>query len=90
MGLTLTVLDDPAAAEVFEAAGVDVTIDPGDETAEKRARFAFGERTHQMAMLEDDRFEVLDISVRPGSRFAHHPVDVLPGAGVGALARGSL
>jgi trk system potassium uptake protein TrkA len=87
IGLTLTVLDDPAAAEVFEAAGVDVTIDPGDETAEKMTRFTFDERTHQMAMLEDDRFEVLDITVRPGSRFAYRPVDALPEAGVGAIVR---
>ncbi|CAL9615683.1 Trk system potassium transporter TrkA [Streptomyces griseomycini] len=87
VGLTMTVLDDPAAAEVFEAVGVDVTIDPGDETAEKMARFTFDERTHQMAMLEDDRFEVLDIAVRPGSRFAHGPVDALPGAAVGAIVR---
>ncbi|MFC8984197.1 Trk system potassium transporter TrkA [Streptomyces sp. NPDC057115] len=87
VGMTLTVLDDPAAAEVFEAAGVDVTIDPGDETAEKMARFTFDRRTRQLAMLEDDRFEVLDITVRPDSRFAHRPVDTLPGAGVGALVR---
>ncbi|MEV0694880.1 Trk system potassium transporter TrkA [Streptomyces sp. NPDC050388] len=85
--LTLTVLEDPAAAEVFEAAGTDVTIDPGDETAEKMTRFTFDERTHQMAMLGDDRFEVLDITVRPDSRFAHGPVDALPGAGVGAIVR---
>ncbi|MFJ5560533.1 Trk system potassium transporter TrkA [Streptomyces sp. NPDC093250] len=87
VGLTLTVLDDPGAAEVFEAAGVDVTIDPGDETAEKMARFTFGERTHQVAMLGEDRFEVLDISVRPRSRLAHRPVDALPGGCVGAIVR---
>ncbi|MER5995303.1 Trk system potassium transporter TrkA [Streptomyces viridosporus] len=87
VALTLTVLDDPAAAEVFEAAGVDVTIDPGDETAEKMTRFTFDERTRQMAMLGDDRFEVIDITVRPDSRFAHAPVDALPGAGVGAIVR---
>ncbi|WP_432055926.1 Trk system potassium transporter TrkA [Streptomyces sp. bgisy022] len=87
VGLTLTVLDDPAAADVFEAAGVDVTVDPGDETAEKMARYTFDRRTRQLAMLEDDRFEVLDITVRPGSRYAHRPVDTLPGAGVGALVR---
>ncbi len=87
--VTLTILRDPAAAEVFEAAGVDVTVDPGDETAEKMVRFTFAEHTHQMAMLEDDRFEVHAITVRPGSRFAHRPVDALPGADVGALVRDS-
>ncbi|MFF8637336.1 Trk system potassium transporter TrkA [Streptomyces pilosus] len=87
VGLTLTVLDDPAAAAVFEAAGVDVTIDPGDETAEKMARFGFGERTRQVAMLGDDRFEVLDITVRADSRYAHRPVDAVPAAGVGAIVR---
>lgn len=87
VGLTMSVLDDPAAAEVFRAAGVDVTIDPGDETAEKMARFTFGERTRQIAMLEDDRFEVRDVAVRADSRFAHRPVGRLPAAAVGALVR---
>ncbi|WP_407110514.1 Trk system potassium transporter TrkA [Streptomyces sp. DSM 116494] len=87
VGLTLTVLDDPAAAGVFEAAGVDVTIDPGDETAEKMARFTFDERTRQVAMLGDDRFEVLDITVRTDSPYAHRSVDAVPGAGVGAVIR---
>lgn len=85
--LTLTVLDDPAAAEVFEAVGVDVTIDPGDETAEKMARFTFDERTRQVAMVGDDRFEVLDITVRADSRYAHRAVDAVPDAGVGAIVR---
>jgi trk system potassium uptake protein TrkA len=87
VGTTLAVLDDPAAGAVFEAAGVDVTVDPGDETAEKMVRFTFDERTHQVAMLEDDRFEVLDVTVRPDGRLAHRPVGAIPGASVGALVR---
>jgi trk system potassium uptake protein TrkA len=61
---TIAVLEDPAAAEVLDAAGVDATIDPGDETAELMVRFAADPRTHQVVMLEDDRFEVRDIEVR--------------------------
>ncbi|WP_454439881.1 hypothetical protein [Tsukamurella paurometabola] len=84
VGLTLTVLADPAGPPVFEAAGVDVTIDPGDETAEKMARFTFGERTRQVAMLGDEEaeLEVLDITVR-----AEQPVRA-PAGRRGARGRG--
>jgi trk system potassium uptake protein len=88
VALTLAVLDNPAAGEVFDAAGVDGTIDPGDETAEKMVWFTRAERTNQIAMLQDDRFEVLDVAVRSGSRFAHRPLDALPARSVvGALIR---
>ena len=38
-------------------------------TAEEIVRFARDPRTHQLAMIEGDRFEVLDITVRSDSEF---------------------
>jgi trk system potassium uptake protein TrkA len=62
---TIAVLVDPDAADIFHAADVDSTIDPAAETAEVMVRFAHDPRTRQIAMLDEDRFEVIDIAVRP-------------------------
>jgi trk system potassium uptake protein TrkA len=67
---TIAVLERATAREAFDAAGVDAAIDPGAETAEVMVRFAHDPRTRQVAILEDDRFEVLDIAVRPQSPLA--------------------
>jgi trk system potassium uptake protein TrkA len=52
-------------------------------------RFAHDPRIHQIAMLEDDRFEILDITVRPDSQLVNRPLDDLPATNslVGAVIR---
>lgn len=86
---TIAVLVDPGAAEVFHAAGVDSVIDPAEETAEVMVRFAHDPRTRQIAMLDEDRFEVLDVAVRPDSRLAGRPLAELPATTsvIGAIVR---
>lgn len=86
---TIAVLEQPGDADVFDAAGVDSTINPPAETAEVMVRFAHDPRTRQIAMFEDDRFEVLDITVRPESPFAHRRLSDLPPttSTIGALVR---
>jgi trk system potassium uptake protein TrkA len=86
---TIAVLVDPDAAEVFRAADVDSTIDPAAETAEVMVRFAHDPRTRQIAMLDEDRFEVLDVAVRPGSRLTGRPLAELPATTsvIGAIVR---
>ena len=71
--VTIAILRDPDAEEVFDAAGVDSAIDPAAETAEVMVRFAHDPRTRQIAMLDEDRFEVLDIAVRADSRLIGRP-----------------
>jgi trk system potassium uptake protein len=83
---TIVVLVDPGAAEVLHAADVDATIDPAAETAEVMVRFAHDPRTRRIAMVDDDRFEVLDIAVRPDSRLAGRPLAELPPT-TGAIVR---
>jgi len=68
---TLGVVDDPVSVAVFEQAGVNVAVNPRNETAEAMIRFAHDPRTRQVAMLDDDRFEVLDIVVREESAIAN-------------------
>ena len=87
--LTITLAHDPAAVDVYERGGVDVAINPRQLTAEEMVRFAHDPRIHKIAMLEDDRFEVLDITVRPDSKLVNRPLSDLPASNsmVGAVIR---
>jgi trk system potassium uptake protein TrkA len=87
--LTIAVVHDTHSVDVFERAGVDVAINPRLITAEEMIRFAHDPRTQQVAMLEGDRYEVLDIEVKPDSRLLGTPFKELPmtGALIGAIIR---
>ncbi len=52
-------------------------------------RFAHDPRIRQIAMLEDDRFEILDISVRGDSELVDKPFSQMPATGsvIGAVIR---
>ena len=86
---TIAIVHDSVSMEVFERAGVDVAINPRLITAEEIVRFARDPRTKQVAMLEQDRFEVLDITVRPESKLAGQRFRDLPMTGslIGAVVR---
>jgi trk system potassium uptake protein len=86
---TIAIVHDPPAIEVFERAGIDVTINPRQVTAEEIVRFAHDPRTQQVAMLEGDRYEVLDITTRPGSEYVGKSFAEMPirGGLIGAIVR---
>ena len=87
--LTVALAHDPAAVSVYERGGVDVAINPRQVVAEEFVRFAHDPRIRQIAMLEGDRFEILDLTVRPESELAGKKFDDLPQTGsvIGALIR---
>jgi trk system potassium uptake protein len=87
--LTIALVHDPASAAVYERGGVDVAINPRQATAEEMVRFAHDPRVKQIAMLEGDRFEVLDITVSPESKLANKRFKDLPttDALIGAVIR---
>ena len=89
VGLTIGVVNDPASTGVLEKGGVDVAINPRDRVAEELVRFAHDPRILQLAMLEHDRFEVLDLTVREDSELAGRPFRELPETGtiIGAVIR---
>jgi trk system potassium uptake protein len=89
IGLTIGVIDDPQSGPVFEAAGVDATVNPRQVTAEEMVRFAHDPRIHQLAMLEGDRFEILDMTVREDSALVNKSFRELPETGsvIGAVIR---
>jgi trk system potassium uptake protein len=86
---TIAVVHEARSIEVFERAGIDVAVNPRVITAEEIVRFAHDPRTRQVAMLEGDRFEVLDITVREESELAGKRFRDLPmtGALIGAIVR---
>ena len=86
---TIAVVHDAHSVDVFERAGIDRAVNPRVITAEEIVRFAHDPRTQQVAMLEGDRFEILDITVRPESELLGKPFRELPqtGALIGAIVR---
>jgi trk/ktr system potassium uptake protein len=86
---TIAVVHDAHSVDVFERAGIDRAVNPRLITAEEIVRFAHDPRTQQVTMLEGDRFEILDIHVRPESELLGKPFRQLPqtGALIGAIVR---
>jgi trk system potassium uptake protein TrkA len=89
VGFAIAVVHEAISIEVFERAGIDVAIDPRAVTAEEIVRFAHDPRTQQVTMLEGDRYEILDVTVRPESELLNRPFRELPveGALIGAIIR---
>ena len=87
--LTIALAHDPGAVAVYERGGVDVAINPRQVIAEEFVRWAHDPRIRQIAMLEGDRFEILDLTVREESELAGRRFDDLPQTGsvIGALIR---
>src|SRR5215211_3116148 len=87
--LTIALVHDEISVDVYERGGVDVAINPRQVTAEEMVRFAHDPRIRQIAMLDDDRFEVLDLTVRPESELVGKPFRELPATGslIGAVIR---
>ena len=86
---TVAIVHDAPSQEVFEYAGVDVTVNPRQITAEEIVRFAHDPRTQQVVMLEGDRFEVLDLTTRRDSEYVGLAFKDMPirGAVIGAIVR---
>ena len=87
--MTIALVHDEVSVEVYEAGGVDITINPRQVTAEEMVRFAHDPRIRQIAMLEQDRFEILDLTVRGDSELVDKPFTELPATGsvIGAVIR---
>jgi len=86
---TIAIVHDPVSTKVYEQSGVDVTINPRGVTAEEIVRFAHDPRTQQVAMLDGDRYEVLDITTQASSEYVGLRFGEMPirGALIGAIVR---
>ncbi|MFC4543731.1 Trk system potassium transporter TrkA [Halosolutus amylolyticus] len=90
---TVAVIEHPEYADVFETVGIDVAVNPREETAEEIVRFTRADHTEKVAMLEHDRAEVIEIeaninSVLTGRPIAEATADLPDGVVIGAISRG--
>jgi trk system potassium uptake protein TrkA len=90
---TVAVVEDGSYVDVFETVGVDVAVNPREVTAEEITRFTREEHTQNVAIIESDRAEVLEIEVDDESSFVDRQIadataDLPRGVVIGAITRG--
>ena len=86
---TIAIAHEAVSVAAFDRGGIDVAIDPRAVTAEEIVRFAHDPRTQQVAMLEGNRYEVLDVTTRDSSRYIGMAFRDMPvrGSIIGAIVR---
>jgi len=90
---TVAVVENGDYTSLFETVGVDVAVNPREVTAEEITRFTHEEHTQNVAIIESDRAEVLEIEVGEESLLANRIIadataDLPRGVVVGAITRG--
>ena len=80
-------------AELFEAVGIDVAVSPREATAEEITRFTRARRAENVAIIEDDCAEVIEIEVDAESILVDRTIresaaDLPAGVVIGAITRG--
>lgn len=89
---TVAVVETTDYAELFEAVGVDITVDPRLETAEEIVRFTHKGPTKNVSMLQQVRAEVFEVEIERESAVAgkrlSDVIENLPsGVVIGAITR---
>jgi trk system potassium uptake protein len=89
---TIGVVESAEYVDLFETVGIDVAVNPRLVTAEEITRFTREYRTENVAMLEHDRAEVLEIevgeeSLLAGNRIRDVMAELPAGVVVGAVTR---
>ncbi|QCC58068.1 Trk system potassium transporter TrkA [Natrinema thermotolerans] len=89
---TIGVVESAAYVDLFETVGIDVGVNPRLVTSEEITRFTREQRTENVAMLESDRAEVLEIEIDADSVLFERSIqsamaDLPDGVVVGAISR---
>jgi trk system potassium uptake protein TrkA len=89
---TVAVVETGAYAELFETVGVDIAVNPRQLTAEEITRFTRENRMENVALIESDLAEVLEVeidadSILAGRRLSESAADLPAGVVVGAVTR---
>jgi trk system potassium uptake protein TrkA len=86
---TIALAHEAVSVSAFDKAGIDVAINPRAVAAEEIVRFAHDPRTQQVAMIEGNRYEVLDVTTRESSRYIGMAFRDMPvhGSIIGAIVR---
>jgi trk system potassium uptake protein TrkA len=89
---TVAVVEAGAYADLFETVGVDIAVNPRRLTAEEITRFTRENRMENVALIESDLAEVLEVQIDADSVLANRPLsesaaDLPNGVVVGAVTR---
>ena len=89
---TVAVIDTSEYVELFETVGVDVGVNPREVVAEEITRFTRDGGAENVAIIESDRAEVLEVEVDTESVLANRPIhesvaDLPDGVVIGAITR---
>ena len=88
----VAIVGETEYVDLFEAVGVDVAVNPREATAEEITRFTRERRAENVALIENDRAEVIEIEVDADSVLAGRPIqesvgDLPEGVVIGAITR---
>ena len=88
----VSVVDSGEYVELFEAVGIDVAVNPREATAEEITRFTREQHAENVAIIESDRAEVLEIEIGEDSVLVDRPIresvgDLPDGVVIGAITR---
>ena len=88
----IAVVDNGAYVELFEEVGIDVAVNPREATAEEITRFTREQQAENVALIESDRAEVMEIEVDADSVLVDRPIqesiaDLPDGVVIGAVTR---
>ena len=88
----VAVVDAGEYVPLFEAVGIDVAVNPREATAEEITRFTRERQTENVAIIESDRAEVLEIEIDDESVLVDRPIresvtDLPDGIVIGAITR---
>jgi len=89
----VTVVERGEYVPLFEEIGIDVAINPRQVTAKEIIRFSYESVAENIAVLENDQAEVIELELTPGSALVGRPIEELVGDidgrfVIGAITRG--
>jgi len=89
----IAVVDTAEYVTIFEEIGIDVAINPRGATAEEITRFSFESVAENLAVLENDQAEVLELQLGKESQLVGKPIrdldqEIDSQFVIGAIARG--
>ncbi|MGQ4554721.1 Trk system potassium transporter TrkA [Halobellus sp. GM3] len=89
---TIAIIDTTEYVDLFETVGVDVGVSPRGVVAEEISRFTQKGNAENIALIESDKAEVLEIEITDDSILAGRPIhestgDLPEGVVIGAITR---
>jgi trk system potassium uptake protein TrkA len=91
-GRAVAVVGSGEYVDLFEQVGIDAAVNPRETTAEEITRFTRERQAENVAIIESDRAEVLEIEIDEGSVLVDRPIresvaDLPRGVVIGAITR---